>query len=216
MGSRYCIGEFSTFWSSAGLWWAACGFHGLHRCDETQIAWSFDRGVKGLGRPASFETFIADAGTTHSAGESDQQYMYGSGFAGGVGSDVCGLSWAGGFACDCFGNTSPYGDIGEAFALSRLPKTPIAEVADNSESWMHYIYTFLGDPEMTLWTGAIDTMAVTHVDSVGYGTSGITVNVTDSGGVIEGATVCLSKGLDDYEVGTTNVSGNAGFSFTTK
>ena len=39
---------------------------------------------------------------------------------------------------------------GEVFARSRLPKTPEASAGDNVHLWTHYIYTFLGEPEMAL------------------------------------------------------------------
>jgi hypothetical protein len=43
--------------------------------------------------------------------------------------------------------------LGEAFALSREPRTSFAEGSDSGDRWTHFTYTLLGDPEMPLWTG---------------------------------------------------------------
>jgi hypothetical protein len=104
--------------------------------------------------------------------------------------------------------------IGEAFARSRLPRTPVAATGDNIDLWTHYIYTILADPEMPLYTGAVGTVDVAHVGSVGLGTTSILVNVTSGGQPVDSAYVCLSKGDEDYEYGSTNALGNAVFDFT--
>jgi len=106
--------------------------------------------------------------------------------------------------------------IGETFARSRLPRTPFAESSDNVDLWTHYIYTLLADPEMTLWTDRPDTFNVFHVSSVNLGTTQILVNVTAGGIPVDSALVCLSKGLDDYEVAATNSLGNVTVDFTSE
>lgn len=106
--------------------------------------------------------------------------------------------------------------IGEAFARSRLPRTPVAETADNVDLWSHYIYSILSDPELPLFNGPVDTLSVFHVSSVGLGTSNILVNVTDSGSPVDSAVVCMTKGEDDYETVATNSLGNAIIEFTTE
>jgi hypothetical protein len=104
--------------------------------------------------------------------------------------------------------------IGETFARSRLVRTWLAEIADNGDLYTHYIYTLLGDPEMAQWTSTLQDLAVTHVSTVGTGTTSIQVDVDAvGGGAVEGALVCLSKGTDDYEYGTTNSSGRVTFDF---
>jgi hypothetical protein len=103
-------------------------------------------------------------------------------------------------------------NIGKAVAFSRLPRTPLAMGADNTDLWTHYIYTILADPEMPLWTDALKPMDVTHASNAPLGPNNITVNVT-SGGPVSGALVCLSKDKDDYQYGTTNVAGEATFDF---
>jgi hypothetical protein len=104
--------------------------------------------------------------------------------------------------------------IGEAFARSRLPRTPVAAMGDNVDLWTHYIYTILADPEMPLYTGPVGSLNVVHVPSVGLGTTSILVNVTSGGQAVDSAVVCLSKGGEDYEYGSTNALGNAVFDFT--
>ncbi len=99
--------------------------------------------------------------------------------------------------------------IGRAFADSRLPRTGIASVGDNSDLWTHYIYTGLFDPEMPLWTGPVDPMVVTHDTSVELGRVTVSVNVTRNTFPVEGAVVCLSKDGDDYQVLETDPFGNA-------
>jgi hypothetical protein len=89
--------------------------------------------------------------------------------------------------------------IGEVFHRSRVNRTPLAELGDNVDLWTHYIYTLLADPEMPLWTNEVDTLEVTHVASVGLGTTPIQVTVSAGGGPVDSAMVCLSKGDDDYQ-----------------
>jgi len=103
--------------------------------------------------------------------------------------------------------------IGEAFHRSREGQTPSALVSDNVHLWTHYIYTLLADPEMSLWTNVVDTLDVSHVASVGLGTSSITVTVLDGGVPVDSAMVCLSKGTDDYQYGSTDGAGEATFDF---
>ena len=105
-------------------------------------------------------------------------------------------------------------NIGEAFARSRLPRVAVAEMGDNGDLWTHYIYTILADPEMPLFTAPVEAMAVAHPGSVGMGPAGIAVSVSDAGGPVEGARVCLSKGTEDYEIATTDAGGNASLTFT--
>jgi hypothetical protein len=66
---------------------------------------------------------------------------------------------------------------------------------------------------MPLWSGVVKTLSVSHAASVSKGTNTITVTVTEGITPIQGVTVCLSKDEDDYEVGTTNASGQVSLSF---
>ncbi len=104
--------------------------------------------------------------------------------------------------------------IGETFARSRLPRTPVAIAGDNVDLWTHYIYTLLADPEMPLYTAQAKDIDVFHVANVGLGTSSVLVNVTSGGVPVDSAFVCLSKDNDDYQYGATNAVGNVVFDFT--
>jgi hypothetical protein len=104
--------------------------------------------------------------------------------------------------------------IGEAFARSKLPRTPLAGQSDNADLWTHYVYNMLADPEMEVWTAPVQPLAVSFPSAIGMGTTPVTVHVADAGGPVADATVCLSKGDEDYEVGTTDASGNVTLSMT--
>ena len=103
--------------------------------------------------------------------------------------------------------------LGRVFADSRLPRTGLAAGGDYIDLWTHYIYTLLGDPEMPMWTGPVTTLSLAMPSSVTEGTHSITVTVTSGGNPVDSATVCLSKGDEDYEFGTTNGAGQVTFSF---
>jgi len=103
--------------------------------------------------------------------------------------------------------------IGEAFARSRLPRTPMAEIADNPDRWTHYIYSLLADPEMALWTGTVDTLQVTHVPAIGMGVNPIQIDVTAGGAPAESVLVCLWKENDDYQYALTDAAGQVTFDF---
>ncbi len=103
--------------------------------------------------------------------------------------------------------------LGELFSRSRLPRTAFALASDGVDLWTHYVYTCLGDPEMPLWNRSVELLSVSHVASVNKGTNNITVTVNHGVDPVQGATVCLTKGDDDYEVGTTNASGQVTLSF---
>ncbi len=104
-------------------------------------------------------------------------------------------------------------NLGELFARSREPRTGFALASDGVDLWTHYVYTNLGDPEMPLWSDSVKLLSVSHVASVNKGTNNITVTVNEGATPVEGATVCLTKGEEDYEVGTTNAGGQVTLSF---
>ena len=105
--------------------------------------------------------------------------------------------------------------IGEAFARSRLVRTPLATVSgDNADLWTHYVYNMLADPEMPVWTTPVKPLSVTRPASVGLGKTNVGVYVSDVSGPVAGARVCLSKDDEDYEVGTTDASGNVSLPMT--
>ncbi|HKW14606.1 MAG TPA: C25 family cysteine peptidase [Candidatus Krumholzibacteria bacterium] len=103
--------------------------------------------------------------------------------------------------------------IGRVFADSRLPRTGLASSGDYIDLWTHYIYTLLADPEMPMWTAPVTTLSLAMPASVTEGTHAITVTVTSGGNPVDSATVCLSKSDEDYQVGTTNGSGQCTLTF---
>jgi hypothetical protein len=103
--------------------------------------------------------------------------------------------------------------VGETFALGRAVRTGFAVLGDNADLWTHYIYTLLGDPEMPMWTEQPKTPVVTHVPTLPAGVNNFTVQVLVNGLPKAGATVCVWKAAEDYQVQNTNVAGNAAFSF---
>ena len=103
--------------------------------------------------------------------------------------------------------------IGRVFADSRLPRTGLAASGDYIDLWTHYIYTLLADPEMPMWTGPVTALSLSMPSSVTEGTHSITVTVTSGGDPVDSATVCLSKGDEDYQVGTTDGAGQCTVSF---
>ncbi len=105
--------------------------------------------------------------------------------------------------------------IGEAFTLSRMPRTPQAEIGDNIDLWTHYIYCALADPEMPLVTGTIRHATVMLPDSVIAGSNTIPVSVSVNAVPEDSATVCLFKEGEDYRIMATDVNGAASFTFNT-
>jgi len=104
--------------------------------------------------------------------------------------------------------------LGEAHALSRLPRVPVALLADNADLWTHYVYAPLCDPEMRVWNGPVGTFTVSHPDTITVGSGVIALNVSSGGSPYDSATVCLWKGVEDYRTQWTDPSGDVSFSFT--
>jgi len=73
------------------------------------------------------------------------------------------------------------------------------------------MYFWLGDPATEIWTGIPEALTVDHPSVAIIGSQDFDVTVTDGPSPIEGATVCLFKNDEVYEVGTTNSNGVAAF-----
>jgi hypothetical protein len=72
----------------------------------------------------------------------------------------------------------------------------------------------LGDPALTVWTDDPESLAVTHQQGLVQGVPvTFPVDVSDDGGPVDGATVCLCKYDDVYQVEETS-GGTATFGFT--
>lgn len=104
--------------------------------------------------------------------------------------------------------------LGDAMNASRAPFTPDT-FYNTSDRWTHFVYTLLGDPAMPVWTSFPRAISVAAPASVGVGPNSITVTVTDvvASAPLEGATVCLSKGTEDYAVGVTDAAGTVQLDF---
>jgi len=104
--------------------------------------------------------------------------------------------------------------LGDAIDASRLPFTGNTFL-NTSERWTHFCYAVLGDPSMRLWSSAPRAVSLALPTSTTPGVQNHLITVTDvlSTNPLEGATVCLSKGGEDYAVGTTDVSGQVNLSF---
>ncbi len=108
-----------------------------------------------------------------------------------------------------------FAHLGEAFVQSRLAYTPNA-LFDTSDHYTHFLYNYLGDPEMVMHTCAVATTTVAAPDTIPTGPTPVTVHVETGGVPRAGALVCLSKGVNGveaYESGLTNAAGDAVISF---
>jgi hypothetical protein len=100
--------------------------------------------------------------------------------------------------------------LGKLQTLSRLPYTPSA-YGETADRWTHFIYNYLGDPEICIFQGRAKTFSVTKPASAVFGSNTITINVTTDGVPPDSALVCLYKAGDDYAYHPTNGSGAATF-----
>jgi hypothetical protein len=85
--------------------------------------------------------------------------------------------------------------------------------AYQNDTYYQYIFTeltLLGDPELPILTEDPQSLSVMHPDSVKVGEATVvTVQVLAAGNPLGGATVCLWKPGDVYQVSQTNASGVA-------
>jgi len=86
------------------------------------------------------------------------------------------------------------------------------------DEYHKYIFselTLLGDPELWIWTEQPSTLDVVHDETLTEGEPALfAVEVTSDGAALSGATVCLWKDGDVYEVDETDSSGQVSFSIT--
>ena len=100
--------------------------------------------------------------------------------------------------------------LGKLYTLSREPYTPSAS-GETADRWTHFIYNYLGDPEIAIFQGAAKSFAVTKPSSAAFGPNDITISVTSGGLPFDSALVCLYKKGDDYVYAATGPSGQAVF-----
>jgi len=102
-----------------------------------------------------------------------------------------------------------------AGVVSAACKTPyVAESSyDNTDRWTQMSHTYLGDPEMRLWTDRPTALTVVHANTAPLGEIDLSVTVSDPAAV-DSALVCIVKEDEVYARGYTNASGSALLSFT--
>ena len=71
----------------------------------------------------------------------------------------------------------------------------------------NYMLTLLGDPEMPIFTDAINPLEVVHTQSVPLGESQISVAVTHDSTPVSDALVCAKQGDTVYAYGLTDNAG---------
>ena len=100
--------------------------------------------------------------------------------------------------------------LGKLQTMSREPFTPAAE-AETADRWTHFIYNYLGDPEVCIFQGRAKTFAVSKPGSAHFGPNDILITVTSGGAAYDSAFVCLYKEGDDYAYACTGPSGTVLF-----
>ncbi len=86
---------------------------------------------------------------------------------------------------------------------------------DPGDDYYQYIFTeltLLGDPELPVWTENPSAFVVSHPSTIPLASSTFTVHVQTTGGSnVQNAYVCLWKGDEIYERGSTNSAGDITF-----
>ena len=100
-----------------------------------------------------------------------------------------------------------FANIGVAQAESRLPMTGNT-LYDTADHYTHFLYNLLGDPEMQVHSCTLGTTTVNHPNSIVVGLTNVNLQVNVGGSPAPGVRVCLQKGVEEYEIGFTNGSGN--------
>lgn len=96
--------------------------------------------------------------------------------------------------------------LGTLYTKSREPFTPSA-YGETADRWTHYIYNYLGDPEVNIFQGETKTFTANIPASAGFGPNDISVQVQSGGSPYESALVCLYKEGDDYVYDYTDATG---------
>lgn len=103
-------------------------------------------------------------------------------------------------------------EVGRADPESKLPFVPLA-MSDNTHRWTQFTLIFFGDPSMPVYADAPQDLNVSRPATLTLGAGTYTVSVSDAGGAVDSARVCLNKAGDEYVVGYTDPSGQATLAF---
>jgi hypothetical protein len=101
-------------------------------------------------------------------------------------------------------------NLGQAHGVGKDYGVSTAK-SDAYERYCHYELNLFGDAETPIWKDTPAVLDVSHGAEFTIGDPSYTVTVTDYGSAISSARVCLLKGTEVYEIGTTNVSGQVTF-----
>jgi len=85
------------------------------------------------------------------------------------------------------------------------------------DDYYKYIFTeltLLGDPELPIWTKNPMSMTITHPSQLLVSPSSFTVIVTSGDSPVSQAYVCLWKGTEIYQRGSTDATGNVTFAIS--
>jgi hypothetical protein len=100
--------------------------------------------------------------------------------------------------------------LGKCHTKSREPNTPSA-MSETTDRWTHFIYNYLGDPEVSTFMKPPRTFTVVKPTTAVFGLNDITIDVESSGVPYASALVCLYKDGDDYAYGLTDGTGSIVF-----
>ena len=101
-------------------------------------------------------------------------------------------------------------ELGKCHTKSREPYTSYA-LSENADRWTHFIYNYLGDPEVSTFRREPLEFTVAQPLTAVFGPNNITIDVQSEGLPFDSALVCLYKEGDDYVYGLTNISGSITF-----
>jgi hypothetical protein len=102
--------------------------------------------------------------------------------------------------------------VGQAQTQEKLPFVAYAD-GDNAYRWVIQDLMLLGDPELRIWTSRPKTLSVTNPSSIVADATSFNVTVLSGGTPVSGARVTAYKVNDEYQIGTTNSSGQVTMPF---
>jgi hypothetical protein len=97
--------------------------------------------------------------------------------------------------------------IGQAFAQQKVPFVPLAYF-DNTHRWTQYTLCLLGDPALPVWWRKPQPLTVTFPATVPLSDTTFAVHVTDGSNPVVNALVCFDKSGEEYQVASTNGTGD--------